>query len=133
MRTPLTDVNYLTIQGSHDADVSSYQGMRQFNRVHFSEGFDGFAAGIYIWAANHGQFNTEWGKTDFPAPHINFYNLGQLLSGEDQMAIAKTYISAFLDATLLGKEELRPMFRDHRYARHWLPETVYLSQYCEPE
>ena len=48
MRTPLTDVNYLTLQGSHDADVSSYQGMRQFSRVRFTEGFDGFVAGIYM-------------------------------------------------------------------------------------
>ncbi|HPA69714.1 MAG: hypothetical protein GXY31_04365, partial [Bacteroidales bacterium] len=165
MRTPLTDVNYLTIQGSHDADVSSYQGMRQFNRVHFSEGFDGFVAGIYIWAANHGQFNTKWGKTDYSSPHINFYNLGQLLSAEDQMTIAKTYISAFLEVTLRDQpcpadregqsnqvnqvdltnlkdqkgqynsaelKDLKNMFRDHRYARHWLPETVYLSQFREP-
>ena len=153
MHTPLTNVNYLVIQGSHDADVSSYQGMRQFNRVYFSESFDGFAAGIYIWGANHGQFNTEWGKTDYRAPRINFYNLGQLLSAEDQMTIAKTYISAFLEITLKGQpgpadleeqsnnadpadrtnlENLKNMFMDHRHARHWLPKTVYLSQYREP-
>ena len=129
MRTPLTDVNYLVLQGSHDADVSSYQGMRPFNRLTFSEGFDGFAAGLYIWGANHGQFNSSWGRTDFSSPQINFYNLGQLMSQENQQIISKTYIGAFLDATLLGKEELRPMFTDYRYARNWLPETVYLSQY----
>ncbi|HRW95740.1 MAG TPA: hypothetical protein P5167_07830, partial [Bacteroidales bacterium] len=132
MRTPLTDVNYLVLQGSHDADVSSYQGMRQFNRLTFTEGFDGFAAGLYIWGANHGQFNSSWGRTDFSSPSINFYNLKQLMPQEDQQIISKTYIGAFLDATLLGKEELRPMFTDYRYARHWLPETVYLSQYRQP-
>lgn len=132
MRTPLTDVNYLTLQGSHDADVSSYQGMRQFNRVRFTEGFDGFVAGIYIWGANHGQFNSVWGRTDFRAPRINFFNLGQLLSREDQMTISKTYISAFLDATMGDRQELRKMFMDHRHARHWLPETVYMNQYREP-
>jgi len=129
MRTPLTDINYLVLQGSHDADVSSYQGMSQFNRLVFSEGFDGFAAGLYIWGANHGQFNSSWGRTDFPSPRINFYNLGQLISQEDQQIISKTYIGAFLDATLLDKQKLRPMFTDYRYARNWLPETVYLSQY----
>lgn len=132
MRTPLIDINYLVLQGSHDADVSSYQGMRQFNRVRFTEGFDGFVVGIYIWGANHGQFNSVWGRTDFRAPRINFYNLGQLLSREDQMTISKTYISAFLDATLGGRKDLRKMFIDHRHARHWLPETVYLSQYRAP-
>ena len=132
MRTLLTDINYLVLQGSHDADVSSYQGMRQFNRLRFTEGFDGFAAGLYIWGANHGQFNSSWGRTDFPSPRINFYNLGQLMSQEDQQTISKTYIAAFLDATLLGKEELRPMFMDYRYARNWLPKTVYLNQYRQP-
>ena len=133
MRTPLTDINYLVLQGSHDADVSSYQGMRQFNRLDFSEGFDGFAAGLYIWGANHGQFNSIWGRTDFPSPRINFYNLRQLMSPEDQQTISKTYIGAFLDATLRDQHELRPMFTDYRYARNWIPETVYLSQYLQSD
>lgn len=128
-RTPLTDVNYLVLQGSHDADVSSYQGMRQFNRVSFSEGFEGFRAGVYIWGANHGQFNSVWGRTDFPGPRINFYNLRQLMSEADQQSISKTYISAFLDATLRNETALRSMFMDYRFARHWLPETVYINQF----
>jgi len=131
IRTPLTDINYLTLQGSHDADVSSYQGMRQFNRVHFTDNFDGFKAGVYIWGANHGQFNTVWGRTDFPGPRINFYNLAQLMPGEDQQSISKTYISAFLDATLRNDTRIRKMFMDYRHARHWLPETIYISQYEE--
>ncbi len=130
-RTPLKDVNYLVIQGSHDADVSSYQGMRQFNRIHFSEGFYGFKAGVYAWGANHGQFNSVWGNTDGPHPRINFYNLEQLMTENEQQNLSKTYISAFLDVTLRNKTELRKMFMDYRYARHWLPETIYLSQYEE--
>ncbi len=128
-RTPLADINYLVLQGSHDADVSSYQGMRQFNRISFSEDFDGFRAGVYIWGANHGQFNSVWGRTDFPGPRINFYNLEQLISEEDQQTISKTYISAFLDASMRNETALRNMFRDHRYARHWLPETIYINQF----
>lgn len=128
-RTPLTDISYLALQGSHDADVSSYQGMRQFHRISFSDDFDGFKAGVYIWEANHGQFNSVWGRTDFPRPAINFYNLGQLMSEEDQQTISKTYISAFLDATLRDETALQNMFRDHRYARHWLPETIYINQF----
>lgn len=128
-RTPLSDINYLAIQGSHDADVSSYQAMRQFNRISFSEDFDGFKAGVYIWGANHGQFNSIWGRTDFPGPRINFYNLAQLMPEEDQQNISKVYISAFLDATLRNETALRSMFMDHRHAHHWLPETIYISQY----
>lgn len=130
-RTQLNDLNYLVLQGSHDADVSSYQGMRQFNRIDFTDDFEGFKAGVYIWGANHGQFNTVWGRTDFPGPRINFYNLAQLMSEEDQQRISKTYISAFLDATLRNDIRLRKIFMDYRHARHWLPETIYISQYEE--
>ncbi len=130
-RTPLTDINYLAIQGSHDADVSSYQAMRQFNRIRFSDDFDGFKAGVYIWGANHGQFNSIWGRTDFPGPRINFYNLAQLMPEEDQQTVSKVYISAFLDATLRNEKDLQSMFMDYRHARHWLPETVYISQYAQ--
>ncbi|TVQ85936.1 MAG: hypothetical protein EA393_13095 [Bacteroidetes bacterium] len=128
-RTPLSDVNYLAIQGSHDADVSSYQAMRQFNRISFSDDFDGFKAGVYIWAANHGQFNSIWGDKDGPSPRINFYNLGQLMPEEEQQTISGVYISAFLDATLRNERDLRKMFMDYRHARHWLPETIFISQY----
>ncbi|MFN2396247.1 MAG: hypothetical protein ABR597_11225 [Bacteroidales bacterium] len=128
-RTPLKDINYFVIQGSHDADVSSYQGMRQFNRISFSDDFDGFKAGVYIWGANHGQFNSVWGRTDGSSPRINFYNLGQLMPDEDQQTISKTYISAFLDVTLRREKGLRRMFMDYRHARQWLPETIYISQY----
>ena len=131
-RTPLSDINYLVLQGSHDADVSSYQGMRQFNRISFSDGFDGFKAGVYIWGANHGQFNSIWGNTDGPSPRINFYNLGQLMPEEEQQTISKTYISAFLDVTLRNKTDYRKMFMDYRHARHWLPETIYISQFEQP-
>jgi hypothetical protein len=129
IRTPLTDINYFVIQGSHDADVSSYQGLRQYNRIDFSDDFDGFKAGLYIYRANHGQFNSLWGRTDFSSPRINFFNLKQLLSKKDQQQIAMVYISAFLDATIKGTIEYQPMFMDHRLARNWLPQTIYLNQY----
>ena len=36
-RAPVHDVNYLVFHGSHDGDVTSFHGLRQFNRVRFSE------------------------------------------------------------------------------------------------
>jgi hypothetical protein len=129
IRTPLTDINYFTLQGSHDADLTSYQAMRQYNRIGFSEGFDGFKAGLYIFFANHGQFNSVWGNKDFGPPRINYFNLKQLISERDQQKIAQVYISGFLEATLGQNREYRSMFMDHRTARNWLPETIYLNQY----
>lgn len=130
VRTPLHDINYLTLQGSHDADVTSFSGQRQFERVTFSEDFDGFAATVYIHGANHGQFNTVWGRKDFSAPQINYYNLYQLMDGEEQRQAGKVFMTAFLERTLMFAPEFEALFLDYRAAPPgWLPETIYLQQY----
>lgn len=127
--TPVKDLNYLVLHGSHDADVQSFLGMRQYNRVSFSPGYTGFKSAVYIYRANHGQFNTSWGRKDFSSPRINLFNLGQLMAGEDQRQVARVYISAFLETSLRGKEGYMPLFTDHRRGRKWLPEVICLNQY----
>ncbi|MBW6515646.1 MAG: MFS transporter [Candidatus Cloacimonetes bacterium] len=130
VRTPLRDINYLALHGSHDADVTSFSGQRQFERITFSPDFEGFAATLYIYGANHGQFNTVWGRKDSSSPHINHYNLGQLISGEDQRRIGKVFMTAFLERTLMFAPEYEELFLDYRSApQAWLPETIYLQQY----
>jgi hypothetical protein len=130
MKTPLEDVNYFTLHGSHDADVSSFSGQRQLERISFSPDFSGFAAALYIFNANHGQFNTIWGSKDSSSPHINHYNLKQLMTGEEQRKIGKVFMTAFLEATLMSSGEYEVLFSDYRSAgESWLPETVYLQQY----
>ncbi len=127
--TPLKDINYFVMHGSHDADVQSFMGMRQYNRLSFSGDFNGFKSALYIYRANHGQFNTSWGRRDLPSPRINLFNLRQLLTEENQQKIAMVYISAFLEATLKKEKDFRQLFRDHRTGREWLPETIFLNQY----
>lgn len=129
IRTPLKDINLFVIQGSHDMDVSSYHGLRPFNRLKFSPDFRGFKAGLYVYGANHGQFNSRWGRKDLSIPRINFFNLGQLMKKEDQMQVARVYLSAFLEATLKEMEGYLPLFMDARLGRDWLPETIYLNQF----
>jgi dienelactone hydrolase len=123
------DVSYLTLQGAHDADSSSFAGSRQADRVRFTHPGPWFSAEIWAYRANHGQFNTAWGRMDFPAPVGWFLNLKPLMSGEDQRLISKTYISAFLETTLSGRKEYLPLFKDWRTGRHWLPETIYINRY----
>ena len=48
---------------------------------------------------------------------------------EEQLTVGKVYISAFLQATLLGKNEYRSLFKDFRSGLEWLPQTIYLNQY----
>jgi len=125
----IEDVNYLTLQGANDADVSSFMGSRQWDHVRYTRPGPWFKAEIYAYRANHGQFNTLWGRTDAGQPQSWFLNLRPLMPGKDQRRISKTYIAAFLEATLHDRDEYRPMFEDWRVARAWLPDTIYLNRY----
>jgi hypothetical protein len=125
----MENVNYLLLQGSYDSDVSEFSGDRQYNGLQFTDGNDWMKTSLYIHRANHGQFNTVWGDNDTTLPMNLFINKKPLLKGEEQRQIAKTYISAFLDATLKGKDEYKPIFKDYSYALEWLPETTYINRY----
>jgi dienelactone hydrolase len=125
----IKDVSYFTFQGANDSDVSSFNGSRQFDHVHYTHDGNYFKTELYIYGANHGQFNTRWGRSDVGKMLGWFLNKKPLLDPEDQRKIAKTYISAFLETTLHGSTDYLPMFRDYRTARDWLPKTYYMSRY----
>ncbi len=128
----IQDISYFTIQGANDADVSSFNGSRQWDHVRYTGSGDFFKAELYIYGANHGQFNTRWGRYDSGQPFGWFLNVKPLLEPEKQKEIAKVYLSAFVEATLHGRREYLPMFRDYRTAREWLPKTYYMSRYQDP-
>lgn len=125
----LKDLNYFTLHGSQDGDVTSFAGSKQYERITFSDSTAYFKTGLYIQGANHGQFNTSWGDNDTSDASTHLLNNKQLLDGEAQRTVAKVYISAFLEATLHNNKEYRPLFTDARRGRDWLPETIYLNQY----
>ncbi len=131
-RTPLEDVSYLVLQGSADSDVRSFQGSRQYDRVEFSEDHSGFKASVYIHNANHGQFNTRWGRIDMNAS-LWFLNRRQIMPVAEQETAAKIFISAFLEAALHGRHEYERLFENPLAAQSWLPDTIYLSQYESSE
>jgi hypothetical protein len=123
------NVNYLLLHGAHDADVSIFMGNRTYNRVKFTGDGYWFNASLYIYRANHGQFNTVWGESDWSSTFKSLLNLKPLLGGEEQRRVARLYISAFLGATLKGERAYLPMFRDYRVVAGWLPDTIYVSQF----
>lgn len=127
--TKFEDVNYFVIHGAQDADVRSFMGSQQYERIGFSDSTYYMKSGLYVYGANHGQFNTTWGNNDLSFLFTGMLNLKQLLSEDDQQTIAKVYISAFLDATLKDKKEYFPLFMDARKGKNWLPETIYLNQF----
>ncbi len=129
--TPLENVNYLVIHGSHDGDVSSFSGLRQYARIRFTDGQPWFKSAVWMYRANHGQWNTVWGSTDAGPASPRFLDLRGLIPPEEQRQMAKVFLSAFLDATLKGKKEYLPIFRDHRVIGGWLPKTMYITRFME--
>jgi dienelactone hydrolase len=127
--TKIKDVNYLGIHGAQDQDVESFDGLKQFERISFTDSMYRFKAGIYVSGANHGQFNSSWGDNDASASFSGMLNKKQLMDSKDQETIAKVYISAFLETTLHQKDSFLPLFTDARKGRNWLPENIYLSQF----
>jgi hypothetical protein len=127
----IQNVSYFTIQGANDGDVSSFDGSRQFDHVRYTEPGPWFKSELYIYRANHGQFNSVWGRSDAGEPLGWFLNLKPLLDPNDQRKISKTYISAFLEATLHNRREYLPMFHDYRRVRSWLPDTLYMNRYLD--
>ncbi|MBJ6359963.1 alpha/beta hydrolase family protein [Paenibacillus sp. GCM10012307] len=133
----LKNINYFVIQGAYDSDVNTFDGDRQYDRVSFepSEADQDFymKASLYVEQANHGQFNTSWGKHDIKLPFRMLMNTKSIMAGEEQRLIAKAYIAAFLEATLYGRKEYIPMFKDWQTIGDILPPTNYLSRYDDSE
>jgi dienelactone hydrolase len=130
---PLHNVSYLTLQGASDSDVSAFLGLRQYDRVGFTDGGqDHVKAALSISGANHGQFNTAWGRLDWPGLGARLLATGGLLGGEQQRQVAKVYLGAFLETTLRGRQEYLPLLQDYRAGLAWLPSgTAYSSRYAD--
>jgi dienelactone hydrolase len=129
--TPLENVNYLLMHGSHDEDVSSAMGLRQYERLRFTDGQPWFKSVFFMYRGNHGQWNTVWAGKKSTARSGRYLDLRALIGPEEQRQFAKVVISGFLEATLHQRREYLPMFRDHRTAGQWLPKTMYTTRFQE--
>lgn len=131
-RVRLKNVSFLALQGSYDSDEPAFHGLRQFNRIELDDDDDyRFKAGIYVHGANHGQFNSTWGREDYGPPQAWLLNTAPIIPPDDQRQIAAAYISAFLDATLKADEPVLALFRDPRAGRGWLPDHPYVHQFTD--
>ncbi len=125
----LKNINYLSLQGSNDSDETSFWGMRPYHRLKFTDKNKWLKAGVYIHRANHGQFNSTWGRADMGAPFKWLLNTKPLVTGEDQREAAKIFISAFAEAVLKEKKTYLPLFKNAGAAKDWLPENYYLTHF----
>ncbi len=123
----LRGVDLLVMGGSLDADVLSFEGTNQVRRARL--GADRFAAAVYVHRANHGQFNSTWGRYDTGSGAARrLLATGALLPAAQQRRIARVFVSGFLDATLKGRRGYLPLFRDPGAGARWLPRTARVAQ-----
>lgn len=130
----IEDVNYLLIHGSNDQDVSLMMGEKQYNNVHFTNS-DEFncKASVYILGANHGQFNSLWGRYDMNEGTNGFLNTYNFISEADQQLIAKAYFKVFLDMTLKEDFTYADLLTDNCKYLKYLPKTAYITNYMDSD
>jgi dienelactone hydrolase len=128
-KVAMENVSYLTFHGSHDGDVTSFHGLRLYDRLRFTDDDFHFKSAIYVYRANHGQWNTVWQNHDNGPRSGRILDLRPLVSQGEQRRFAELYVSAFLDVVLQGDKRYLPMFRDHRVIGQWLPKTMYITRF----
>ena len=127
----LADTNYLTIQGSMDGDAQSFMGSSAYSRAGFSGNSFKFKSSVYIYRANHSQFNDDWGHCDSNVSMCGVFNDRNMLTKAQQQQIAKVYISAFVDSVTRSQANYLPIFRNASKAANWLPDTFYVNNYAD--
>lgn len=125
---PIENVDYLVFHGSHDGDVTSFHGLRIWDRLRFTDGEDHFKSAIYMYRANHGQWNSVWNSFDNGPRSARILDLRYLVPPADQRRFAELYVTAFLEASLKDDRRWLSMFRDHRVVGEWLPESMYITR-----
>lgn len=123
----LEDVNYFLIHGANDQDVSNCMGMKQYENVKFSKNANKQKAYLYIAGANHGQFNTEWGRYDGDFPESLMYNVKPIMEPEEQRMLLKQYIKVCLDVTIKGEDFNQDFLWNIEAYDENLPKTVFIQ------
>lgn len=106
--------SYVIIHGSRDGDVFDFQGYKTFDRGRPRS--PEFKALVWAHQANHAFFNRVWGQ-ESPVP---------TLERAKQERLGALYVGALAQAVLLGRDEVRPLFEDHRlaYRQGWVDTAL---------
>ncbi len=125
----VSGADYFVMHGSHDGDVSKFSGHKTYDRAHgLSTPGTRFKGLLYVYGANHGQWNTGWGTTSETAVDP----VANRISGADQRTIGAVYTTAFFLSSLRGFDEFNALFKGD-IAFPSLPATVTrVFQYQDP-
>lgn len=121
--TRLEDLDYLVIQGAHDADLPGYSGLQTYHRVTLTEPGH-LKAAVFSHRANHGRFNSVWDIGDAGPLDSWMLDRGSMLSMTEQQRLAKAVFGAFLARSLQGVTAYDAFFREPRAGRAWLPDDI---------
>jgi len=125
----LEDLPCLVLEGSHDSAVAAPPDGRFYDRTRFTGETPAFKADLWIYRANHIQFHGGGGRSDAGPPLGWLLSTGAVMPAQDQQRIVRVFTAGFLEATLHGRGEYRPMFQDPRAAAPWLPPALILGRY----
>ncbi len=124
------EVAFLVLHGSQDGDVSQHMGLRFFSRMQGAPetGERAPRNTVWIYGANHAQFNSRWARGQDPRPSPP----GALLSAEDQFRAASVFMSAFVELAFAREPAYGRLLENPALGAAWLPETEYRTQYRGP-
>jgi hypothetical protein len=122
---------YFLIHGSRDGDVSTFEGYNTYNRAHAVDLANPTVSGgklkalLWVYRANHNQFNTIWASETPPAT---------TMLRADQEQVARVYFGTLAQALLLDRSDYLDVLRDHAVAVTWVPAGAdFVSQYQDPD
>ncbi|MCW8092789.1 alpha/beta hydrolase family protein [Alteromonas sp. ASW11-130] len=130
-KNTLKNTNYLVLQGGHDADVYQFLGSQQWQRVEYDDGKNYVNHLIYVYKANHINFNQDMSDAIHWGGSKRFYK--KLLTAKQQEHLTKVFVSAFIELTLSGKIEYRDILRNPLGTEFGLPEDIYVSRFSTSE
>jgi hypothetical protein len=123
------------IHGSLDGDVTTFMGSSQYSRIELTHDPAGeefhFKSTLYVLGANHGQFNTTWGRNDMGGFWGWALDTRPIMDPEEQRRIARVWFSAFLEVVLRDNPAYLPIFSDARRAAAWVPDGFYLQNHAD--
>ena len=124
----LQDVDYFIMHGSHDGDVSDFQGMQMYDRAFpVDQTTTGEKGALFIQGANHGQWNEVWAPAGDPwtvtSPDT------PLMSIADQQQTAINFLTGFMRWTLQGRACYRLMAAGEETFPSWPTGIVANRQY----
>lgn len=100
----LKNVNYLCIQGANDSDVGTYKGYVMSNRIAYTTSDFYINTTLYVYGANHSQFNSTWGSLDTSAPFKGLMvNSKPIMKSIYQRELLTKMITKFLGVCVKGE------------------------------